>query len=192
MSARILWITLQLTCTDDGTTGKIKAKMSNNGPLKDQENFKPGMSRKSELGEALRVLKESLEYDEEQTVTPSDMDMELDYDKIVERDVHVVEMNAQLREKLSNRINTIESVVDKDFQELMEKLQFNSKKKMVGDYTRLMEEENHEVVMIQKLENEDGIGFISLTLDDNGEPIPRAMPEWMLNATLTRDNRLIR
>ena len=56
----------------------------------------------------------------------------------------------------------------------------------------MMEEEAHEVVLIQKCQNEDGIGFIALTVDKDGEPIPRAMPEWMLNATLSRDNRLIR
>ena len=166
--------------------------MSNSGPLKDAENFKPGMSRKSELGEALRVLKESLAYDEENTVTQADMDMELDTDRIIERDVHVVEMNGQLREKLYNRMTTIENVMDKDFEELMETLKHNSKKKMIGDYTRMMEEEKHDVVLIQQLENDEGIGFISLTVNEEGEPIPRAMPDWMLNATLARDNRLIR
>ena len=63
---------------------------------------------------------------------------------------------------------------------------------MIGEYTKLMEEEKHEVVLIQELENEDGIGFISLTVNDDGEPIPRAMPDWMLNATLIRDKRLVR
>ena len=99
--------------------------MSNNGPLKDKENFQPGMSRKSELGETLRVLKESMEYDEENTVTQADMELELDTDKIIERDVHVVEMNGKLREKLYGNYSCLVtlcytlkfSVIFKEFKE---------------------------------------------------------------------------
>ena len=55
-----------------------------------------------------------------------------------------------------------------------------------------MEEESPGMVFIQRDKNEGGIGFIALTLDSEGSPIPRAMPTWMLTATLTRDQRLIR
>ena len=166
--------------------------MANNGPLKDIECFKPQMTQQSELGEALRVLEEGLAYDEECTITADDMDMELEVDKIIERDQHLVEMNQKLREKLTQRIETIKSVLDKDYDELIEDVKNKSQKKMIGDYLRVMEEDQPEIVLIQKDENDQGIGFISLTMGTDGEPIPRAMPDWMLTATLTRDNRLIR
>ena len=166
--------------------------MANNGPLKDIECFKPQLTRKSELGEALRVLEEGLAYDEECTITADDMELELEMDKIIERDHHLVEMNQKLREKLTQRIEVIKSVLDRDYDELMEDIKNKTQKKMIGDYMHILEEDQPDIVMIQKDENEDGIGFISLTMSTEGEPIPRAMPDWMLTATLTRDNRLIR
>lgn len=170
--------------------------MSNKGPLKDRECFIPPITRESELRETLRVLEENLAYDEEHTITPEDLEVEFDteieVDKIVERDVHVCEMNRKLREKLTHRIGTIQNVLDKDYDELMEEFKGKSKKKFIGDFIRLMEEESPEMVFIQRDENEGGIGFIALTLDSEGSPIPRAMPTWMLTATLTRDQRLIR
>ena len=166
--------------------------MANNGPLKDLECFIPPIDRKSEFNDALRVLEEKLAYDEESTVTERDMDLELEMEGIIERDVHLCEMNRTLRDRLSNRIHTIKNVADKDYEELMEDFRNKSQKKMIGDYMRLTEEESPDIVLIQKDENEGGIGFISLTLDHEGTPIPRAMPEWMLTATLTRDNRLVR
>ena len=128
ISCRNLYVTLQLTVTDDGSSGRIKAKMANNGPLKDLECFKPHLTRQSELGELLRVLEEGLQYDEECTITAKDMEMELETDKIVERDIHLCEMNQKLRDKLTNRIETIRGVLDKDYEELMEDIKNKTKK----------------------------------------------------------------
>ena len=128
--------------------------MANNGPLKDIECFKPQITQQSELGEALRVLEEGLAYDEECTITADDMDMELEVSKIIERDQHLVKMNQKLREKLTHRIETIKSVLDKDYDELMEDVKNKSQKKMIGDYLRIMEEDQPEIVLIQKDEND--------------------------------------
>ena len=108
--------------------------MSNKGPLKDRECFIPPITRESELREVLRVLEKNLAYDEEHTITSEDLevefDTELDVDKIVERDVHVCEMNRKLREKLTHRIGTIQNVLDKNYNELMEEFKEKSKKKI--------------------------------------------------------------
>ena len=52
-------------------------------------------------------------------------------DKIIERDHHLVEMNQKLREKLTQRIEVIKSVLDRDYDELMEDIK-NKTKQMLN------------------------------------------------------------